>query len=93
MKKNILIKDSALNKIIDLSSFAFKCAEDRLVNNIFITKQLCDECILKFNDLYNDVKSFNKNLAMWYVSQATVDLTYASNQTDGMSDRVSHIKN
>lgn len=92
MKKHIFLTDVALNKIIDLASEAFKYAKDRLNNNAVISKELADEYILKLKNLLNEVEDFNKNLAMWYISEASVDLDYASNQTENMSTRISHIR-
>jgi len=92
VKKHSFMKDDVLNKIIDLASIAFKYAKDKLDNNVVISKQLANEYILNLNSLYNDVEDFNKNLAMWYISEATVDLDYASNQTDSMSSRISRMK-
>ena len=92
MKKHIFMNDVALNNIIDISSIAFKCAKNRLDNNVSISKQEAEQYILKLKELYNSVQDFNKQLAMWYISEANVDFDYASNQTVYMSTRISHLK-
>lgn len=92
MKKHIFISDDSLKKIIDLASVAFKCAKDKLDNSVIISKEFADKNIEELNELYNNVEEFNKNLAMWYISKATVDFDYASNQTEAMSSEISHLK-
>lgn len=92
VKKHILVDDLALEKIIDLSSEALKYAKNKLYNNIVVSKDVTDEIILKLNLCYNNVADFNKDLAMWYISESTVDLDYASGQSENTSMRIGHLR-
>ena len=92
MKKHILLKDNALDEIINIASNAYKFAKERLNNNVLILPELAEQYIAKLNELYELVKDYNKQLANWHISEGTMDLKYSSGQTESMSMRVGHLK-
>lgn len=91
VKKHILLKDVALDEIIDITNSAFKFANERLNKNILIPIAQADEYISKLEVLYNSVKEYNQQLAEWHISEGIMDLKYSSGQTENMSLRTSHI--
>lgn len=92
IKKNKLLKDEALNEIINISSEGYKKAEERLYNNKFTPIEYSEEKIKKLKELRELVKEYNKALSDWYISEGTMDLKYASGQTENTSLRIGHLK-
>lgn len=92
MKKHILLKDSALDEIINITSEAFKFAKERLNKNTLISTEIAEQYISRLSELYDSVKDYNKQLANWHISEGTLDLKYSSGQTENMSMRIGHIK-
>lgn len=92
MKKHVLLKDSALDEIINIASAAFNFAKERLNKNILISTEIAEQYISRLSELYDSVKDYNKQLANWHISEGTLDLKYSSGQTENMSMRIGHIK-
>ena len=92
MKKHILLKDKALEEIINLTSKAFKVAQDRLIKNIIIPQQEAEQNIMRIEELYPLVKEYNQQLAKWHMSEGIMDYNYACGKTDNMSMRIGHYK-
>lgn len=92
MKKHVLLKDLALDEIINITSEAFKYAQERLNKNILISNEIAEQYISRLSELYDSVKEYNKQLANWHISEGIMDLKYSSGQTENMSMRIGHIK-
>lgn len=88
MKKSLLIFDLALNKIIDISNTGLELARKKIENNSVISEEYAEEQIKKMNGFLDEVREENKIIAMNYISEGTVDFTFASAKTEYMSFRV-----
>lgn len=91
MKKNLLIPDLALEDIIDISNKSFEYAKEKFLHGKFITEEIADAYITKLNSFFTQVYDHNKTQANWNIKEATIDLMYASNQSDNVSTRISHL--
>lgn len=88
MKKSLLIFDLALNKIIDISNTGLELARKKIENNAVITEEYAEEQIKKMNEFLGEVREENKIVAMNYISEGTVDFTFATGKTEYMSLRI-----
>lgn len=91
-KKSIFIDDINLNQIVDIASFSYESAKNRLINNIIISEQYANKLINKLKELDKNVLDFNKDLSNWYLSESIMDLSYACGKTDNTSLRIGHIR-
>lgn len=89
MKKSLLLKDIALEEIINISNYVFEFAKTRLNDNKYIDKLIVEQYISKLESLLERVSEDNKQLAKWYISESIVDLYYASSLSNNMSLRFS----
>ena len=87
--------DEALNKLGELSAQAEKFAQYRLGMTISgeeytpqIDMEKAKQMLAEMTSLFDKVKPFNKDIAKNYLSEGSVDLAYATQQTDNMSFRV-----
>lgn len=89
-KRQMLIKDESFEKIRSISNNAFEMAQEAYTSegdNIDETK--VDEMQKKLNELLKSVKAFNKQQAIWLVSEGILDLNFVKNpKTDIMSIRL-----
>ena len=92
MKKNLFLKDDYLNKIIDITSKAYKYAKERLYNNKMISIEEAKNLTTELEKLLENVQKYNIDIAKWYISEGVMDLQYASGQTNNTSLRIGHIK-
>ena len=92
MKSHILIKDKSLDQIIDIANGAYKAAKERLYDGKTISTEVADSNKTKMEELYNDVKEYNKALADWHISEGTMDLEYASGRTENTSLRIGRMR-
>lgn len=93
IKKNLLIVDNALNNVMCISNLGFDFALKRLKDDSLISAEEADTQINKMNEIYKNVRKENKFTADKYISEGTIDLLFASNQTDAMSLRLSRYPN
>lgn len=91
-KKRIFLDDLSLNQIIDIASFAFKSANNRLNNNVLISKDYVEQLIDKLEQLDKNVLEFNKELSSWYLSECIMDLNYSCGNTNNTSLRIGHCR-
>lgn len=83
-----MLKDETLEQIINLSNKGTALAREKKNNNQVISKELCEEQIKKIEELLPHVLEHNDELAKWYLSEAIMDYTYASGQTENHSMRM-----
>jgi hypothetical protein len=92
-KKNIFIKDVALEEMINISNQAFQYALDRARSAKIISDEIYNKSIDRLKELYMKVKDYNRPLAQWYLSEGTMDLDYASGKTKNTSLRLGKVNN
>ena len=89
-KRQMLIRDESFETIRSISNNAFEMAQEAYTSksdNIDETK--VDEMQKKLNELLKSVKAFNKQQAIWLVSEGILDLNFVKNpKTDIMSIRL-----
>lgn len=89
-KRQMLIKDESFETIRSISNNAFEMAQEAhagKINNIDETK--VDEMKKTLNESLKSVKAFNKQQAVWLVSEGILDLNFVKNpKTDIMSIRL-----
>ena len=89
-KRQMLIKDESFETIRSISNNAFEMAQEAhagKINNIDETK--LDEMKKTLNESLKSVKAFNKQQAVWLVSEGILDLNFVKNpKTDIMSIRL-----
>ena len=92
LKKSVLLVDEALSKLGTLSNTALVHAQNRLLKNeISITEERANEGIALMQEAIPLVKSFNQDLANFYLSEGIMDFSYACGITDNMSLRVGRL--
>ena len=91
--------DEALSKLGQLSSQAEKYAQFRLGATISgqeyipqIDIEKAKQILAEMTKLFDQVKPFNKEIAKNYLSEGSVDLAYATQQTDNMSLRIGRLR-
>jgi len=92
LKLSYLIKDVALEKIEYISNLGYKCAKERLDNNILINELEANSYINLMNEHLANVKPFNIVLAQNYISEGIMDFMYACGKTDNKSLRFARYK-
>ena len=92
IRKQMLLKDNALEEIINLTGEGQKWAQERVDNNTLISGEIAEKYINRIEELLPLVQEYNKQLAGWYISEGIMDLIYASGQTDNTSFRIGRYK-
>ena len=92
MRKQMLLKDNALEEIVNLTGQGQKWAEERVDNNSLISVEIVEKYINRIEELLPLVQEYNRELAGWYVSEGITDLIYASGQTNNKSFRIGRYK-
>lgn len=90
IRRSILIKDEALEEILNLSNEAFKLALERYKNKRTLEKEEADATIEKLKSLASQVNEENSTMAKTSIKEGILDILYASNQSDTMSERLTH---
>jgi len=87
MRRAKLIPDSAYQKALEYSNEIFKKATDRLALNklIALTSEELDQAKQYFAELQSQVQPFNKKNILWLEKESTIELLYASGQSDEKS--------
>ena len=88
-KKSYLYTDKNLEKLGELSGKAEEYARKRIQNDSKISVCKAKSLLKQMERHYKKVLSFNKELAMQYLSEGSVDCLYASNQSNYSSIRLS----
>ena len=92
IRKQMLLKDNALEEIINLTGQGQKWAMERVDSNTLISSEITEKYINRINQLLPLVQEYNNQLANWYVSEGTMDLLYACGKTDNTSLRIGRYK-
>lgn len=98
-KKEELIKDNAFESIKAISGIALDYAKQKIntrdINNEnmqdTLDRKKADEYINELNAYLQQVKDFNKQIAIYYVSEGIMDLDFASGKTKNTSLRIGRI--
>lgn len=77
-KKSIIIKDESLQNLYILSHQAFSKAINRLNNNELISKKEANNLKKLLEETFNNIQEHNKNKAENELSEAMLDIDYAS---------------
>lgn len=88
VRKHLLLKDNALEEIMNLTGEGYRCAIERLEDNKLMLIENAEKYIKRIEELYPLVKDYNKELAEYYISEGNMDFKYASGQTDCTSLRI-----
>lgn len=83
-KKSLLIYDKNYEKLFDLSIIAYNKALKKIKNNETIDLEESKQISDTLTELYNNVYEFNKPTAEFELSEALLDLEYASSQDDSI---------
>jgi len=86
-KKFLLIDDPALNEILCISNHGSSLAIQRAKDGSRISTEQANAMIQKMHELYASVHAENRFTAEKHISEGTVDLMFASGQTNGVSLR------
>lgn len=89
-KRQMLIKDENFEKIRSISNRAFEMTQEVLAKKITEpNEQELEEMKNTLNQSLKDVKDFNKQQAVWLVSEGILDLNFVENpKTEIMSIRL-----
>lgn len=97
-KQIFIIHDESLENLKRLSELAEKYAKKRLGNEIDksifeveLTEVQVKDYIKKLEEYSNSVKVFNKEIALSYLSEGTLDFLYAAKLSDVKSLRINRI--
>lgn len=94
------LKDQALDEVRRISYDGYKYALKRIStvhpggnqteSPITLDVMTANKSIEMLKEYLPKIRSFNKNIAIQYVSEGSIDFLYASGQTDCLSFRTSH---
>lgn len=89
-KRQMLIRDESFEKIRSISNRAFEMTKEVLAKKITEpNEQELEEMKNTLNQSLKDVKDFNKQQAVWLVSEGILDLNFVENpKTEIMSIRL-----
>lgn len=101
-KLSELLSDPAFENIKYISNTGYKYAKSMIDKKFesdteillqpVIEKEKAQESIELLNTYYAQVRDFNKQIAIYYVSEGSIDFQYASGITENMSLRIGRIK-
>ncbi len=98
-KISMVVNDDALNRLREISSIAQKHAERKLGHLLHgsnyiptLSEEEKDRYVKEMVELSSKVLPQNQNIATMLLSEGSIDFDYATNLTDDMSLRVSHLK-
>jgi len=88
-KRAYLFRDASFSELAGLSGEAESYARARLESKSIISEEKASQMIARMKELVDKVEPYNKDMALIYLSEGSVDCIFASGKSNNTSIRLS----